>query len=366
MFICNSDEICEGMFALYRRGFFSGGGGGNDLRFTSTNSTITPAITLSGGAPTPLWYVTESTGTTFSYTTASFSHTKTVGTGNLTVRLTNTDALAEYITEIIFNNDGIVSDFFDLQISKFTNIAELLLYNNTMTGDLSSFVLPSAIERLYLYNNSFTGDISSWVLPSTTERIWIYSNSLSGDLSSWVLTSSIDSMRIYSNSFTGDISSWVLPSTLNDFRINSNSFSGNLASWVIPSGMISFYIYSNSFSGDLSSWVIPGTLTTIRLFSNSFTVGPNIPLASIALGEYRIDSNLLAQAAVDAIASSAYANRANFTDAGPIFNVDGTGNATPSGIYQDGDPPTTGKEYIYELVNDPEAEGFNTHTWTYN
>jgi hypothetical protein len=339
--------------------------GVENLTFVSEAASISPAITLSGGAPTPSWTVTESNGTVYPYSTAGFTHNRVVA-GNMTIRLLNTDALAEYVTEIIFNNDGVISDFSDLQIAKFVNLAELFLYNNTMTGDLSSFVLPSAIERLYLYNNSFTGDISSWVLPSTTERVWIYSNSLSGDLSSWVLTSSIDSMRIYSNSFTGDISSWVLPSTLNDFRINSNSFTGDLSSWSIPGIMITFYIYSNSFSGDLSSWVIPGTLTTIRLFSNSFTVGPNIPLASIALGEYRIDSNLLEQAAIDAIASSAYANRANFTDTGPVFNVDGTGNATPSGIYQDGDPPTTGKEYIYELVNDPEAEGFNTHSWTYN
>jgi len=40
-----------------------------------------------------------------------------------------------------------------------------------------------------------------------------------------------------------------------------------------------------------------------------------------------------------------------------IMRIGGT-NATPSGVYQDGDPPTTGKEYIYELENDPESEGF--------
>jgi len=40
-------------------------------------------------------------------------------------------------------------------------------------------------------------------------------------------------------------------------------------------------------------------------------------------------------------------------------------NAAPSGTYQDGDPPTTGKEYIYELENDPETEGFNVWAITY-
>ena len=57
--------------------------------------------------------------------------------------------------------------------------------------------------------------------------------------------------------------------------------------------------------------------------------------------------------------------RANYTRTGLTLLIHGS-NASPSGIYQDGDPPTTGKEYAYELENDPESEGFNTWAITYS
>ena len=72
----------------------------------------------------------------------------------------------------------------------------------------------------------------------------------------------------------------------------------------------------------------------------------------------------MSQAAVDEVVENIYRLRANFTNAAPALNISGN-NATPSGTYQDGDPPTTGKEYIYELVNDPESEGFNKWSITY-
>ena len=60
---------------------------------------------------------------------------------------------------------------------------------------------------------------------------------------------------------------------------------------------------------------------------------------------------------VDAIVADIYAGRAGYTAAAPSLDVGGT-NAAPGGAYADEDPPVTGKGYIYELVNDPETEGF--------
>ena len=42
----------------------------------------------------------------------------------------------------------------------------------------------------------------------------------------------------------------------------------------------------------------------------------------------------------------------------PVLNIGGASNAVPGGAYADEDPPTTDLGYIYELVNDPEGEGF--------
>ena len=86
--------------------------------------------------------------------------------------------------------------------------------------------------------------------------------------------------------------------------------------------------------------------------------------SAVALRDYQYQNCGLAQADCDAVALGIYNRRASFTYATPTLNIGGT-NAAPSGIYQDGDPPTTGKEYIYEIANDPETEGFNKWTVTY-
>ena len=53
----------------------------------------------------------------------------------------------------------------------------------------------------------------------------------------------------------------------------------------------------------------------------------------------------------------------SFTHATPVGNIGGT-NATPGGVYQNANPPTTGLEYKHVLVNDGNTEGFNKWAWT--
>ena len=53
----------------------------------------------------------------------------------------------------------------------------------------------------------------------------------------------------------------------------------------------------------------------------------------------------------------------SFTEAAPAGNIGGT-NATPGGVYQNANPPTTGLEYKHVLVNDGNAEGFDKWAWT--
>jgi len=61
--------------------------------------------------------------------------------------------------------------------------------------------------------------------------------------------------------------------------------------------------------------------------------------------------NAYSQAGVDAFLAAVYANKANFTYATPTLDLLGGSNAAPSGTYQAASPPTTGKEYAYDLVN---------------
>ena len=62
--------------------------------------------------------------------------------------------------------------------------------------------------------------------------------------------------------------------------------------------------------------------------------------------------NAYSQANVDAFINAIWANKANFTYATPTLDLLGGSNAAPSGTYQNNCPPTSGKEYAYDLVND--------------
>lgn len=95
--------------------------------------------------------------------------------------------------------------------------------------------------------------------------------------------------------------------------------------------------------------------------NSSYTFAASCMRNWTSIQAIRCDGLALTQAVVDGILADLYAGGAGFTYNTPTLNVGGT-NAAPSGTYQDADPPTTGMEYIWELVN-----AFSKHwTITYN
>jgi hypothetical protein len=125
-----------------------------------------------------------------------------------------------------------------------------------------------------------------------------------------------------------------------------------------------FFINSTSVSGDISGWTLPSSLLYLYIQSTSLS---GVPIVSSATNIKKIDYDNcgLLQADVDGMLQALYNSRSIFTYATPALDIAGT-NAAPSGIYQDADPPTTGREYEYELENDPELEGFNKWTISTN
>jgi len=112
-------------------------------------------------------------------------------------------------------------------------------------------------------------------------------------------------------------------------------------------------------AGDIASLT---NLTYLRIVdSDNIALQTEFP-ASIQTIQYE---NNLIEADVDALLAGIYADWASFTYATPSLDIAGDSNAAPSGVYQDGDPPTTGLEYVYELANDPETTGNETWTITY-
>jgi len=167
------------------------------------------------------------------------------------------------------------------------------------------------------------------------------------------------------NNLVGNVGSWNVAAFtgLQTLQIFSNaSLVGDTSSWPLPAALLALYLRNTGLSG--GGWTIPATLKYAYVYSAAFSGAPDFSVAA-AIRDFRYQDNGLSQADVDATLAAIYARRASFTYAAPALLI-GSDNAAPSGTYQDGDPPTTGLEYVYELANDPETEGFNTWTISYN
>lgn len=297
----------------------------------------TPKFTFATGAPAALisWgdysaYEAVSSGVelTHAYTNA----------GIYTVQLMMPNQ-EKWLTQIDINTDKVSKVI--TQIGAFSKLTVFYAQINTAwSQNISHWLLPALLAYFQVNSTSVSGNISGWVLPTSLVNFYVYSTSVSGNISGWVLPASLTIFQVYSTLVSGDISVWVLPASLAYFQVNSTSISGDISGWVLSASLVRFYVYSTLISG-----------TPI------FT-------SAVLLQNFQIHNCALPQATVDSIVQRIYNRRVSFTYATPSANVGGT-NAAPSGAYADEDPPVTGKGYIYELVNDPETEGFNKWTITY-
>jgi hypothetical protein len=228
--------------------------------------------------------------------------------------------------------------------------------DNTAQENITSGVAMSHNYTAGTYTIKIFADLDTItkLIIATSEEYIIYVDNI-GNLTN------LTEFRCYNQSgWTQNISGWALPSSLKDFYIHNTSVSGDISGWTLPSSLRSFYIYSTSISGDISGWALPSSLQYFYIYNTSVSGVPTISSASNIIKIDYDDCGLL-QADVDGMLQALYNSRSIFTYATPALDIAGT-NAAPSGIYQDADPPTTGREYEYELEKDPEQEGFNK--WT--
>ena len=116
-----------------------------------------------------------------------------------------------------------------------------------------------------------------------------------------------------------------------------------------------WYCYSMPTGGtytintaDMAAWR-PGYWYCYSMPVGAVTISAASDFAGwISTTTIRAEDNGLLQAAVDAILSGCWSAFATRTATGGTINVGGT-NAAPSGVLQAANPPTTGREFAYEL-----------------
>ena len=233
--------------------------------------------------------------------------------------------------------------------------------------------------RLYSMSAGYTGTFNSSDISAWRPSSFILEDMPSGyagtfnsvDVSAWNITSAfhLDSMPTgYAGTFnSADVSSWR-PS---EFYLHSmpvayaGTFnSADASSW--RPGYFWFFglpgIAGTFNSADVSSWN-PTTFFINNIKSATYTVTVTAGgfAGFKAVTSFRIYDNALAQAAVDQVLADFWTAFATRTGAAGTINVGGT-NAAPSGLLQAANPPTTGKEFAYELKND--SQNINpTHKW---
>jgi hypothetical protein len=265
-------------------------------------------------------------------------------------------------------------------------VDELLLNSNSLNGSLDNWSAPPAARLIrFNTNNGLEGDISTWVWPSAVLYVWLYSTSVSGDISGISWPASLKELLLYSTDVSGDLSGFVVNRDLQKMILHHTDVTGSIAGWTFNSELKTLDLGQTDMTGampalplsttilDVANTTVSVDLSTfnfhgafIRLFATGCTVTGSPDFSSAALLQYfHVDDCGLSQAAVDAIVSDIYSNRAVFTQStGPFLEIGGT-NSAPSGVYQYAATPTTGKEMIYALVNDDDAEGFQKWTITY-
>jgi hypothetical protein len=239
--------------------------------------------------------------------------------------------------------------------------AGLRLSNNTnLLGDISTWILPDTLQNVEAYNTGLSGDISGVSWPSEMTALNLSATNVSGDMSGFTIGADVTKVILDGTNITGSVAAWTMNSKLKTLNLGQTAMTGALPS--LPSSTTILDIADTTISVDLSSLAMAGAFLRAFLTGCTLTGTPDFSAAA-KLQYFHVDDCGLSQAAVDNIIGEFYDNRAVFTGPNEI-KIGGT-NSAPSGIYQYAATPSTGKEKIYALVNDDDAEGFNTWTITY-
>ncbi len=121
---------------------------------------------------------------------------------------------------------------------------------------------------------------------------------------------------------------------------------------------------NNGMTGGFGLASLPSGMTYLKLVNTHSTItGGTTPCLAKSIDLY-LTSMTMTQAQVDDVIGRLFADRTTFTTRNNRLEIGGT-NPDPSGVYQAANPPTTGLEKVYTLVNDNLGEGFKKWTIVY-
>ncbi|MCJ7703526.1 MAG: hypothetical protein MUO62_18240, partial [Anaerolineales bacterium] len=259
----------------------------------------------------------------------------------------------------------------------------LLNHGVIQASDVIDVPETEAAALIWLYENtngSGWTDNSNWLQTPTVgnwygitvaggkvTKIDLDTNNLVGDITAWDFNAFTGLEYLYVNvnaNLEGSIDTWTLPDSLIRFYIGDTKIGGDIANLVYPASILRVVINGCLLTGSMVGQIFPASLQTYYGYALAVSGAPDLS-SSVGLGIVTVSNCNYSQADVDAWLLAFYNRRMSFVSAAPVLYIHGS-NAAPGGIYQAACPPTTGKEYQYELSNDSCGDGFNTWAITAN
>lgn len=258
-----------------------------------------------------------------------------------------------HVTHISLFSNNLVGSFTGWQVGAFTSLVYLALNGNaSLSGSMDIGNLSVTINQLYIYGTAtvLTGSVAGLV--NLTSIYALDVNTLSGSVAGLVNLSVL--FVEGSNTLSGSIAG--LTNLTSVHVLGNNTLSGSVAGLVLLTAL--YVTGNNTLTGSVAGLI---NLTFLVVSGNNtltWAVGPLTKLNTLGCS-----NNALPQSTIDTILHDMYTARAAYVAATLTCTMGGT-NAAPSGIYQNSVTPSTGKEYQYKLVVNPDSDHTTAFTIT--
>jgi len=209
----------------------------------------------------------------------------------------NSTCLSEFST---WYSQGMSMCADTLNFSDFERFCMYAPFTN-VNGNMSGWTFNTGLTSFYTISTCLSGDIGNWDFSNNSSlQTFNMSNynynicPITGDLSTWSLPSSLSQFCLYGVSpscipedfsgtnlsnfglyqvcgMTNDINNMDFGDNITNMSINYTTMGGNLETYIFPSGVTQIYYSRSCFTGNLSGITVPNNAANIQLCTNNLS-----------------------------------------------------------------------------------------------
>ena len=184
------------------------------------------------------------------------------------------------------SNPGLSGEIPDA-LGNLSNLRLLNLHSNSHTGAVPDLRRIAGLEELYLANNAdynadgskvrnsgLTGRIPTWLNGMTNmEELWLWGNSLTGTVPNLSGMTSLEKLKLANNNLTGGVPAGdMLPPNVTWLIIDSNGFSGSIPDLSGLTSLRLLWLHSNDLTGEIpAGTMFPASVDDLNLRDNMLT-----------------------------------------------------------------------------------------------